>query len=116
MSYILFSFSLYRQHEDQDIRSLYHTLVVFDKIANLTLEEKDAKRKWHEHANFINALGDDKYYSMAHELLVVQEAINDEYYEAKGRDHQEQSQGTEDLSLKVRALRLEDHSIIHQHE
>lgn len=100
-----------RSDEDNDIRCLYHTLAVFDKLKNLTIDEKEKKMKWHKKAIFKNALGDDEFLSMVHEMLITEGEIRDENCIISPKDeshHQQDGLDVENLSSKIKETKLNE--------
>lgn len=91
-------------------------MAVFDKVKNLTLEEKAKIEKWHENPVFKNELTNDEYDAMVDEILVAQEALDDEYYKSllvQKEDEQHQYFDTKVLLSILNETKLDndvDHS------
>lgn len=102
----MFTFLFYRSDEDHDIRCLYHTLAVFDKLTNVTMVEREEK------IVFNNALCDEDFLSMVHDMLTIEGAIEDENYCTMSPEdqshHQQQCLDIETLSSKIEETKLND--------
>ena len=65
--------------DEYDIRCLYHTVAVFDKVKNLTCEEKENVIKRQECASFKKSLTEEEYNSMVDAILMAQEEEDTQY-------------------------------------